>query len=170
MFDEAALADGVITYAVDASMFPFDSYIDSYLGGLSAELGVDFVEVMPDYQYGGKKGTFVGTEAEFIFTGERASRVSTYEVSGIDPVTLAVNKDAGGPNVRSYIETGVLEALGADVASGEGVDTLTGIYGAGDGTQDGFSSFDANDIFGWVYKGRGASLDYILDSPADAPV
>lgn len=164
MFDQAALADGVITYSVDSSLFGFDSHIDNYFSALGAQLGVDFVEVMPDYNYGSRKNT-VSSEAEFQLYGETASRTGGgYVIDGVDPITLTVNKDAGGPNVRSLLEYGIVEALG-----GQSVDELTGIYGTGDGTTSG-TSFDANELWQWVYKGRGARLQDKLTDPSQAPV
>jgi len=165
MFSEAALADGIITYSVDSSLFVFDARIDEYFSYLSSELGVDFVEVMPDYNYGSKKNT-VPTTAEFQLYGDTASRTrDRYFIEGTDPITLTVNKDAGGIDpVLSLVEQGVMEALG-----GTTVDELTGIYGVEEGTPGG-SSFDANLLWEFVYRGRGSKLVEKLTDPSQAPV
>lgn len=161
MFSEAALADGVITYSVDSTLFGFDAHIDQYFSSLGAQLGVDFVEVMPDYNYGSKKNTVEST-AEFQLYGDTASRTGGgYVLGGVDPVTLTVNKDAGGPNVRDLLDQGILEALG-----GSTVDELTGIYGTG---TDGGSNFSADELWEWQFKGRGARLVEKLTDPSQAP-
>lgn len=169
MFTDTILADGVITYSVDATMYPFDGYIDQYLSSLSAALGVEFVEVMPDYQYGGKKGEFIESEAEFRIFGERSREVGgTYELSEFnDVVVLAVNKDAGGPAVREFLEQGIVEALGGDVY--DLPDSLTGLYGPNNNNTFG-SYFDGDLIFEFVRKGAGARLNYKLNDPSEAPV